>query len=103
MPWVEVRHDDGRGELGERFDAILINAGVTHPLEAWLDAMAERARMILPLTVAMSAQIGKGLLVLLTRSPESPSPAAKAVTFLAIYNALKVRDESIARELGAAL
>jgi len=103
MPWVEVRHGDGSADMGERFDAILINAGVTHPLEAWLDALADRGRMILPLTVAMASQIGKGLLVLLTRTPASPSLDAKTVTFVAIYNALALRDESIARELGAAM
>ena len=30
MPWVTVRPGDGRGPLGETFDAILVNAGMTH-------------------------------------------------------------------------
>jgi protein-L-isoaspartate(D-aspartate) O-methyltransferase len=29
MPWVEVRHGDASQPLGEAFDAILVNAGVT--------------------------------------------------------------------------
>jgi protein-L-isoaspartate(D-aspartate) O-methyltransferase len=102
-PWVEVRHGDGTADLGGPFDAILINAGVTHPLDAWLDGLSARGRMMLPLTVAISPQIGKGLMLLLTRTPESWSLQAKTVTFVAIYNALNLRDDSIARELGAAM
>ena len=41
---------------GETFDAILVNAGVTHPLDSWLDALAPGGRMILPLTAAMAAR-----------------------------------------------
>jgi len=54
MPWVDVRHGDGSTVPGGPFDAMLINAGMTHPLEAWLDALAERGRIIVPLTTAMS-------------------------------------------------
>jgi protein-L-isoaspartate(D-aspartate) O-methyltransferase len=103
MPWVEVRHGDGAADPGGPFDAILVNAGVTHPLDAWLDALSERGRLMLPLTVAVSPQIGKGPMVLLTRTPGSSSLDARTVTFVAIYNALQLRDESIARELGAAM
>ena len=50
MPWVEVRHGDAAAALEDSFDAILVNAGVTHPLETWLDRLAPGGRMILPLT-----------------------------------------------------
>jgi protein-L-isoaspartate(D-aspartate) O-methyltransferase len=103
MPWVEVRHGDGSADPGGPFDAVLINAGVTHPLDAWLDALSERGRMIVPLTVAMAPTIGKGLLAMLARRPDDRSLDARTLTFVAIYNALKLRDESIARELGAAM
>src|SRR5206468_4950229 len=37
LPWAEVRHIDGApAQFDEQFDAILVNAGVTHPLDAWL-------------------------------------------------------------------
>jgi hypothetical protein len=58
---------------------------------------------VVPLTVAISPQIGKGPMLLLTRTPEPSSLDAKTVTFVAIYNALKLRDETIARQLGAAM
>jgi protein-L-isoaspartate(D-aspartate) O-methyltransferase len=54
-PWVEVRAESAAGALDETFDAILINAGVTHPLDAWPDALARNGRMILPMTASMPA------------------------------------------------
>ena len=39
-PWVDVRHGDATEPIGGGFDAILVNAGVTHPLDTWLDALA---------------------------------------------------------------
>lgn len=39
LPWVDVQRGDGR-TLSGSFDSVLINAGVTHPLEAWLEALA---------------------------------------------------------------
>jgi len=43
-PWIEVRHGDATEPLSEPFDAILVNAGVTHPLDNWLDALAPGGR-----------------------------------------------------------
>ncbi len=115
MPWVEVRHGNGTAALGESFNAILINAGVTHPQETWLDALAPGGRMILPLTTTFPAMgpltttmpamgaIGKGLLVLLTRSDDPSTLAARVVTFVAIYSGIGLRDESVNTEIGKAL
>ena len=65
-PSVEVMEGDGRDLRGGTFDAILINAGVAHPLPVWLDALAPGGRLVLPLTAGIQAMgpIGKGLLVL---------------------------------------
>jgi protein-L-isoaspartate(D-aspartate) O-methyltransferase len=103
MPWVDVHHGDGSTVPDGPFDAMLINAGVTHPLDAWLDALGERGRMIVPLTAAVSPTIGKGMLVRFARIPDDRSLEARTVTFVVIYNALVLRDEARARELGAAL
>ena len=69
MPWVEVRADAAAQPSGETFDAILVNAGVTHPLDSWLDALAPGGRLILPLTATGGAMgnIGKGLVFLVRR------------------------------------
>ena len=114
-PWVEVRHDDGRAPITGPFDAMLINAGVTHPERQWLDALGAGGRMLLPLTASLAmpgapspagaamANISKGLMVLLTRRDDASAFTARTVTFVAIYSALGLRDEATNTELGRAM
>jgi protein-L-isoaspartate(D-aspartate) O-methyltransferase len=102
---VEVRCGTGLPEPGELFDAILVNAGVTHAHPGWLDALAPEARMALPLTAmmpGMGATLGKGVTVLLTRETAENS-AAKVLGFVAIYSALDLRDDGTNARLGRAL
>jgi protein-L-isoaspartate(D-aspartate) O-methyltransferase len=96
-PWVEVRHGNGAEPLGEAFDAILINAGVTHPLASWLDALTPGGRIVVPVTATMPPMttIGKGPMLLFTRQESTAPLAARFVGFVAIYTALGIRDESI--------
>ena len=106
MPWVTLRADSAsvdRDRLDETFDAILINAGVTHPLDAWLDALAPNGRMILPMTATMPAMgpIGKGFVFLVTRAADGF--AARLSGFVAIYSAVGIRDESLNAALGKAM
>jgi protein-L-isoaspartate(D-aspartate) O-methyltransferase len=105
MRWIDVRHGDGTAPFGETFDAVLVNAGATHPPDAWLDALAPGGRMIIPITASMAAMgnIGKGLLLLLTRTDDLSALAARVVTFVAIFNAVGARDEALNAELGRAL
>jgi protein-L-isoaspartate(D-aspartate) O-methyltransferase len=105
MPWVDVRHGDGSTPLNAAFDAILVNAGVTHPLETWLDALAPGGRMVLPLTATMPAigsTIGKGLALLLTEHGAADL-AVRIIGFVAVYSAVGVRDDSLNASLGKAL
>jgi protein-L-isoaspartate(D-aspartate) O-methyltransferase len=101
MPWVEVRADGASEPSGEAFDAILVNAGVTHPLDAWLDALSPAGRMILPLTAAMEpmGNIGKGLVFLLVKDSNG-SFSAGVTGFVAIYSAVGLRDESLNAHIG---
>lgn len=105
MPWVEVRQGDASAPMAETFDAVLVNAGVTHPLESWLDCLSPAGRLILPLTASMPAmkQIGKGLLLVLTRTPAPSTLEARTLTFVAIYSAIGLRDEAINARIGQAL
>jgi|SRR5579864_3027995 len=103
MTWVEVRHGDGHDAPGGPFDAILVNAGVTHPLPAWMDALSAGGRLILPLTVAMMPTIGKGLLLLLTDSGDPRTLHVRTITFVAIYSALGLRDPELNDLIGQAL
>jgi len=104
-PWIEIRHGDASGPLGETFDAILVNAGVTHPLDSWLDALAPGGRLMLPLTTTMPAAgstLGKGLVFLLTRD-ETGAFAARAIAVVAVYSAVGIRNPTLNDEIGKAL
>jgi protein-L-isoaspartate(D-aspartate) O-methyltransferase len=104
-PWIEIRHGDASGPLGETFDAILVNAGVTHPLDSWLDALAPGGRLMLPLTATMSATestLGKGLVFLLT-GDETGGFAARVIAVVAVYSALGIRDPTVNDDIGKAL
>lgn len=41
---------DGSKQRPDPADVVMINAGATHPLPAWLDALAPAGRMVMPLT-----------------------------------------------------
>ncbi|HEV8211905.1 MAG TPA: hypothetical protein VGP77_17410 [Vicinamibacterales bacterium] len=103
--WIELRHGDASGPMVGAFDAILVNAGVTHPLAPWLDALAPGGRMMLPITTAMpgmGSTLGKGLAVLVTRDA-SDTFAARVVTVVAVYSALGIRDPEMDQPIGKAL
>lgn len=103
-PWVEVLHGNGTQPLTPPFAAILVNAGVTHPLDVWLDALAPGGRLVLPLTAtmpAMGATVSKGLTILIARSPEGLS--ARPIGFVSIYSAVDLRDAQLNQRVGQAL
>jgi protein-L-isoaspartate(D-aspartate) O-methyltransferase len=102
--WVEVRTADGTGPIDERFDAVLVNTGVTHPPLAWLDALSPGGRMVLPLTATMPAMgtIGKGIAILLSRTP-ADDIAASTLSFVAIYSAVGLRDPALNAAVGRAM
>jgi protein-L-isoaspartate(D-aspartate) O-methyltransferase len=105
MPWVEVRYGDASERIDETFDAVLVNAGVTHPLDGWLDALAAGGRIVLPLTAtmpAMGSHIGKGLVWLLAKE-DAGDLAARVMGMAAIYSAVGVRDDALNEKLGKAM
>jgi protein-L-isoaspartate(D-aspartate) O-methyltransferase len=65
---VEVVHEDGGGvDTGVR-DAILINAGVTHPRESWIDNLESAGTLVLPLTIEVGMpHVGKGMVLCVSR------------------------------------
>jgi protein-L-isoaspartate(D-aspartate) O-methyltransferase len=103
MRWVEVRHGDGTAALDEPFDAILVNAGVTHPQNTWLDALSADGRLILPLTATMPAlgPLGKGFMTIVSKSADA-SFAARPLSMVMIYSAIGLRDDTINAQLGQA-
>jgi protein-L-isoaspartate(D-aspartate) O-methyltransferase len=104
-PWVEVRHGDASQPLAQPVDAILVNAGATHPLDVWLDGLGEGGRLMLPLTTAMpvmGATLGKGLVWLVVRTSASEF-TARVLTVVAVYSALGVRDDRLNERIGKAM
>ncbi len=102
--WVEVRHGDGTGPLAEPFDAILINAGVTHPRDEWLDALVTGGRLALPLTATFPQMgpIGKGPMLLLAKTADGGFDV-RVLTLVAICSAVGLRDDALNAEVGKAL
>jgi len=90
---VEVHSVDG-GEFdpGE-CDAMLINAGVTHPHPLWLDRLREGGRLVLPITLATSETLGAGLMTKIVRRTNGFS--ARGVTPVGIYSCKSVRDPEL--------
>ncbi len=115
-PWAHPRQGDGVSDLDGPYDAILVNAGVTHPERAWLDALAPGGRLALPLTTSGMAgpalpkvpgvsmdTISKGLMLLVTRTDDAARFQTRVLTFVAIYSAIGLRDDASNTELARAL
>jgi len=71
-------------------DAMLINAGVTHPNPLWLDRLRDGGRLVVPLTMAMTPTLGVGFMTKIVRCERRFS--AEIVTSLAIYSGAGMRD-----------
>jgi protein-L-isoaspartate(D-aspartate) O-methyltransferase len=108
-PSAAVHHGDGRDPIDGPFDAILINAGVTHAEPWWLDALVDGGRLVLPLTAAFAppgspaGRLSKGLLLSVVKDAGTSAHPARVMTFVTIYSALGLRDEAANTALGQAL
>jgi protein-L-isoaspartate(D-aspartate) O-methyltransferase len=105
LPWVDVTCGNAVGVGDHVFDAVLINAGVTHPQPSWLAALNAGGRLVMPITATMPAMgpIGKGIVVMVTRGADDARYDARAVTFVAIYSAVGLRDHALNERIGEAL
>ena len=96
---VEVIVGDGGSHDPGECDAILVNAGVTHPTRVWLDRLKQDGRMLLPLTFEFpNSTLGKGVAIKITRARNG-----FAATFLpapiVIYSCSSVRDAALNERL----
>jgi protein-L-isoaspartate(D-aspartate) O-methyltransferase len=85
------------GELPNA-DLIYVNAGATHPLPTWLDALNIGGRLIFPLTPSE----GFGVMLLVTRQG-SESYAATVVVSVTFIPCIGARDEATSKAISAAL
>jgi protein-L-isoaspartate(D-aspartate) O-methyltransferase len=106
QPWVHVRHSNGSTGLPSNVNAIVVHAGATHVIDAWLDALADGGRLLVPMTAefpGMPAGIGKGLMLLITRSNAEWSARLLPSMPVAIYSLKDLRDDAIGATLGRAM
>lgn len=98
---VEVHAADGATFDPGECDAMLVNAGVTHPAPLWLGRMREGGRLVLPFTVSTSATLGAGLMTKIVR--ERGGFSARGVTPVGIYSCTGLRDAAAEMALRKAL
>jgi protein-L-isoaspartate(D-aspartate) O-methyltransferase len=106
QPWVHVRHANGSTGLPPNLDAIVVHAGATHVLDAWLDALRDGGRLLAPLTVefpGMPAGIGKGMMLHVRRSGGEWQSRILSSMPVAIYSLKDLRDESLDAKLVQAM
>lgn len=100
-PNVTVHAVDGTQFDPGECDAMLINAGMTHPLPMWLDRLREGGRLLVPITIPMAPNLGKGVMLKIVRHGTGYS--ARCVSFVAIYSATSARDSQLEAVIGKAL
>jgi protein-L-isoaspartate(D-aspartate) O-methyltransferase len=94
-PNVTVHSGDGAEFDPGPCDAMLINAGVTHPHPLWLERLREGGRLVLPITMAIpqAPSLGKGIMAKITCL--GGAYLAEIVSPLAIYSCSSVRDPQL--------
>lgn len=97
-PWPQVRtvQADGAELDPGPWDVMIVNAGVTQPADAWLDALAVGNRLLLPLTGVE----GRGAFLKIRR--EAAGLAASFLSWTGIFHCAALREPAAARGLSAA-
>ncbi|NYF50322.1 protein-L-isoaspartate O-methyltransferase family protein [Tunturiibacter gelidoferens] len=87
---VKVLNRDGADVDPVPCDAILINAGVTHPHPAWLDCLSEGGVLVLPLSVGRQLSVNDAMVLGITRRHNQF--AAEILSIITIYSSPSMRD-----------
>jgi protein-L-isoaspartate(D-aspartate) O-methyltransferase len=98
---VQVCSGDGAEIDPGECDAMLINAGVTHPNPLWLDRLVEGGRLVVPITMATTPTLGAGLMIRIVRK-DGRFPAG-GLTPVGIYSCTNMRDAELEAILRKAL
>lgn len=95
---VRVKAGDASALAAGAFDAILVNAGATEPLPAWLDALRPGGRLLMPLTVDLpTAGLGAGHVLRVVR--RAGGLAGRFVSPVGIFHCAGARSAAGARRL----
>ena len=92
-PNVTVHAGDGAAFDPGACDAMLINAGVTHPHPLWLERLREGGRLALPLTMTVTPTVGAGIVAKITR--RGPAFSAEVVSPVGIFSCTAGRDPQL--------
>jgi protein-L-isoaspartate(D-aspartate) O-methyltransferase len=93
---VEVfEGDGGEKDPGGSCDAVLINAGATHPRSIWLDSLRIGGRLLIPLTVTDNG--GRGRVLKITRQPKGLT--ASFISEVRIFSCVGSRDSELNQRL----
>ncbi|MGH9696295.1 MAG: protein-L-isoaspartate O-methyltransferase family protein, partial [Bryobacteraceae bacterium] len=99
--YVSVHAGDGADFDPGMCDAMLINAGVTHPHRPWLDHLKHAGCIVLPLTAKSGENHGHGIMAKITR--EESGFSASVVSYVAIFSFSSVREPEMETLLGKSL
>lgn len=95
---VEVFEGDGGEKDPGPCDAILVNAGATHPRSIWLDSLRPAGRLLLPLTVTDDTDPGgAGHVLKVIRQPEGFT--ASFISGVRIFPCVGGRDAELNQRL----
>lgn len=102
LPSVSVACADGAATALTAYDAILVNAGFTHPLSAWLEALRDNGRLLIPVTMTRpGSQATVGAFLMVTRRGERY--AARPMGPVAIFGSPTGRDPELEDPLRRAM
>jgi len=96
---VNVLNRDGAEVNPVLCDAILVNAGVTHPHPAWLDGLSEGGVLVLPLSVGRNLGVNDAMVLAITRRHDRF--AAELLSIITIYSSPSMRDPMLQSMLNA--
>jgi len=82
-------------------DAILVNCGVTHPQNIWLERLRDGGRLVVPFTMAVNSTLGQGIMTKIVRDRAGYS--AEMVSPVAIFSGGNLRDPSLEPLMAKAL
>lgn len=98
---VQVIPGDGASFQPNAVDAILVNAGITHPHPAWLEGLAAEGVLVAPFFVGPDPAMREALALRLARRGAGFS--AQPVCSLAIYPSTSQRDPAVQQQWAASI
>jgi len=99
---AEAVHADGGEYELQPVDALLVNAGATHPRTRWLDSLLPGGRLLIPLTIGQDENVhGVGLMLKIKR--EQNGYSARFISSVMIFPCIGSRDEEANQRLREAM